>query len=209
MKQAIKRSTSDKFHIFGNSLKSPTNGEFNLANQNAAFGLKPTCQVEITGNYGYDRKMPFHNIIMEEKDECYSSNQHSAATVHGNQNVSNNRENLYAPSPIRFEDEVPYLAPRKVSLNDQKLEETLTPKLKLKHREEEPIYENFPYRVANQSDSYLQDEVLRLRSIISSLGNFKKIEETSREIARQRNVILELELKNEKLRRDNRILKSW
>ena len=77
MKQAIKRSTSDKFHIFGNSLKSPTNGEFNLANQNAAFGLKPTCQVEITGNYGYDRKMPFHNIIMEEKDECYSSNQHS------------------------------------------------------------------------------------------------------------------------------------
>ena len=41
------------------------------------------------------------------------------ATVHGNQNVSNNRENLYVPSPIRFEDEVPYLAPRKVSLNSE------------------------------------------------------------------------------------------
>ena len=208
-KQMIKRSTSDRLNSI-NPIKSPTNGDFTLANQNAAFGLKPSCQVENTGNYGYERKNPYQNIITEEKDEISTlpSNQHSSDTAHSNQNVSNNRENVGVSSPIGFENEVPCLAPRKVSLKEQQLEETLTPKLRLRAREEQPIYENFPFRVPNQSDSYLHDEVLRLRSIISTLGNFQKIEETSRKIACQKNIILELELKNEKLKRDNRILRS-
>ena len=203
-KPAVKRSTSDKFQNLLNPMKSPTNGEFNLTNQNAAFGLKPTCQAENLGNYGYERKLPFHNIIMEEKDEnlTFTSSPHSTDILHSNQG------HLDVSSPIGLENEVPYLAPRKVNLNEQHLEETLTPNLKLKPREEEPIYENFPFRVANQSDTYLQDEVLRLRSILNSLGNFKKIEESSRQIGNQRSTILELELKNEKLKRDNRILKS-
>ncbi|KAI6654194.1 hypothetical protein LOD99_3038 [Oopsacas minuta] len=219
-KRMIKRSTSDKFReqklTASELFQSPVQQErdqFTLANQNAVFGLKPSYPVSThgpVGNYGYDRKIRSHNISEESSESgFYTNSQHSTNSAHNNEIQSNgqlNCEIIDRPPSITFENEVPCMATGQGdrNLNELQLEQTIRPNLI--NPGYEPIYENFPPRSVSQSDSFLEDEVLRLRSLLKRIGKISEIEQIYKELKSQKNTILLLELKNEKLRRDNRIL---
>ena len=214
-KAGLKRSTSAKMRNqkFAQSdlLQSPTyEYSHNLANQNSAFGLKPSHNIHTripVGNHGNDKNARFQNISEESTDSViYSNSQNSTTSVPGNQSDCDVPES----SPT-FDNEVPTLATgiEDRNLNMGGLEETIRANFE---KRKEPIYENLPfgYNVSknrDQSDLHLQAEVLRLRDILNTMGGVESMEQVYKELKSQKFKIFELELMIEKLKRDNEIVK--
>ena len=199
-KAGLKRSISAKTRNqkLGQSdlLPSPPSEDTQVANQNAAFGLKPSHTPY--GIHRNEKNVRFQNI--SEESGFYSNNQNSTKSVHSNQSDCENPE-----SPAS-EGEVPTLA---TGSEDRNLEVTLRPNFANRKM---PIYENLPYgfnvsRNMDQSDMYLQREVLRLRDIIGTIGGQGNMEQLHSDLKKQTFRIFELELMVEKLMRDNEILK--
>ena len=214
-KAGLKRSTSAKMRnqkfVQSDLLQSPTyEYSHNLANQNSAFRLKPSHNIHTripVGNHGNNKKARFQNISQESTESGISSNsQNSTTSIPGNQSDCDVPES----SPT-FDNEVPTLATgiEDRNLNMGGLEETIRANFE---KREEPIYENLPfgYKVSkhrDQSDLHLQAEVFRLRDILNTMGGVESREQVYEELKSQKFKILELGMMNEKLKRDNEILK--
>ena len=212
---SLKRSTSAKMRnqkfVQSDLLQSPTyEYSHNLANQNSASGLKPSHNIHTripVGNHGNNKNAGSQNISQESTESGISSNsQNSTTSVPGNQSDCDVPES----SPT-FGNEVPTLATgiEDRNLNMGGLEETIRANFE---KREEPIYENLPfgYKVSkhrDRSDLHLQAEVFRLRDILNTMGGVESRAQVYEELKSQKFKILELELMNEKLKRDNEILK--
>ena len=198
LKRSISAKTRNNKIAQSEFLPSPTCEEAPAANQNAAFGLKPSHPPEPHiphGNHRNERNARFQNI--SEESGIYSTGQNSTESVLSNQ--SEHRD----PT---FEHEVPTLATGSDNMN---LEETLRSNAPIN---EMPIYENLPYgfnfsRSVHRSDLYLQEEVLKLRDTLDTIGGAGNVEQLCKDLKTQKYRIFDLELMNEKLRRDSDILK--
>ena len=212
---SLKRSTSAKMRnqkfVQSDLLQSPTyEYSHNLANQNSASGLKPSHNIHTripVGNHGNNKNAGSQNISEESTESGISSNsQNSTPSVPSNQSDCDVPES----SPT-FDNDVPTLATgiEDRNLNMGGLEETIRANFE---KREEPIYENLPfgYKVSkhrDRSDLHLQAEVFKLRDILNTMGGVESRAQVYEELKSQKFKILELELMNEKLKRDNEILK--
>ena len=188
--------------------KAPKIGE--LPNQNPGFSPKPSNPGNILiSNYGYDGPMrdPRYRRISEESNESGIYTNSEKSTGPDNFVNESDSETIVGPSSL---NEVSNTATDTEHRNVQEypVEETIRPK---SEKPEEPIYVNFPFSpdmVPTQPDSYLTDRVLKLSSVLEKMGGVGKLESLFDQLREKENRIYQLEKMNEKLDRDNGILKG-